>query len=130
MVKDDKELLAFYRSQEQRLRAQLKLLTTVMSQEATIINRKLVGGSEVRAAMRAHGISDSVVSQCKFTANAKGIVVEFPRKGGASTGKQRNRDKHAPFTKPTVEERRSASVFARVDEQVAELDKKILDNQR
>jgi hypothetical protein len=120
------ELLDFYRSQEQRLRTQLRRLEQAMAMEATAINRKMAGSQEIRQALRSHGVSDRIISQCKFTASKAGVVVEFPRAGGRRKGQLTLQFPHDPFTKPTLAERRP--VFAKVDAEIAELEKKVLDN--
>jgi len=120
----NRDILAFYKSQEQRLRAQLKLLEAVLSAEATAINAQLAQGPEPKNALRAHGVPDDIIAQCKFSGSSKGIVVEFPRK----TGNKGIPIKIPPFTKPTEADKQG--LLKKTEEAIAELDKKILDNKK
>jgi hypothetical protein len=121
---DNRELLDFYRSQENRLRAQLKLLEKTMGAQAAIINAELAQGPEVKQALRTHGIPDWVVSGCRFSGSSKGVVVEFPRMTGEQKGRRRR--KRPPFTKPTPEDK--TAVFAKADEKIGKMEQAVLDN--
>ncbi len=118
------EILAFYRSQEQRLSGQLKLLEQNAFARAAIINRELAAGPEIRRILVSHGIPDGVVSRCKFTGSPKGIVVEFPREQPGTRGRT---GKRPPFSAPANSEK--AQVFRKADGMVAEAARKVLDNQ-
>lgn len=120
----NKDILAFYKSQEQRLRAQLKLLEANLAAEATAINAQLAQGPEPKNALRAHGIPDDIISQCKFSGSSKGVVVEFPR----VTGKRAQPLHIPPFTKPTESDKQG--LLKKTEEAIAELSKKILDNKK
>ena len=120
----NKQILAFYKSQEARLRAQLRLLQSTMAAEATAINAKLVNAPEVKNTLRLHGIPDDVIARCKFGANSNGIVVEFPR----VTNKKGAAMHIPPFTKPTLSDRQS--LFKKTDEEIGKLEKDVLDNKK
>jgi hypothetical protein len=120
----NKQILAFYKSQGQRLRQQLKLLNSLMRYQATIINAALANGPEIKNTLKQHGIPAEVIAKCKFSANAKGIVVQFPR----VTKKSGTPMTIPPFTKPTLADRQS--LFKKTDEEIAKLQKDILDNKK
>ena len=122
-----REILAFYRSQETRLRTQLRQLESNLATEATAINQALLGSPQIRSALRMHGVPDQIIDKCKFTASKAGVVIQFPRAG---KGQKAQATAVPPFSKATLDERHAAGVFKLVDEMIGVQDQKILDNQQ
>lgn len=118
------QVLAFYKSLQQRLRKQLQLLKSLMRQQAVIINSTLANGPEVKNTLRLHGVPNEVIAKCIFSGGSKGIVVEFPRK----TSKKGLPMLIPPFTKPTLADKQT--LFKKTDEEIAKLQTDILDNKK